>query len=164
MSKKNKGAKNAKPGDISTNKKALRDYTIIDKYEAGIVLVGTEVKSIRAGKSNLRDAFARIDNDQAFLHGLDIPPWENASHTQHAAKAPRKLLLHRKEIEKIRQQIDIKGNAFVALRMYWSGRRVKVALGIGKGKTHVDQREDIKARTQKRETDRELAHFERGRK
>lgn len=150
-------------GDISTNRKALRDFQIIDKYEAGVVLKGTEVKSIRAGHINLRDAYGLITNDQAFLHGCDIKPYESASHAQHEAKASRKLLLHRKEIEKLRAASEIKGHAIVALRAYWKNRVVKIEIGVGRGKSHVDQREDLKKKAQQREMDREVAKFNKHR-
>jgi len=156
--------KNKPIPDIATNRKAHRDYSIGDTYEAGIQLHGTEVKSIRSGKINLRDAFARIDHDEVWLHGCDIQIWANASFSQHAAKRVRKLLLNRKEIEKIRAQVEIKGNSLIALRMYWKERHIKVEIGIGKGKTHVDQREDIKKRTMQRETDREMARFASGKR
>jgi SsrA-binding protein len=150
-------------GDIANNRKALRDYTIVDKFEAGIVLVGTEVKSIRDGALNLRDAYALVSNDEVFLHGCDIQPYASASHTQHEAKAVRKLLLNKREIAKLRAASEIKGQAIIALRAYWKNRRVKVELGIGKGKSHVDQREDLKKKAQQREMDRELAKFNKHR-
>jgi len=146
-------------GDIATNRKALRDFQILDKFEAGIVLKGTEVKSIRDGAINLRDAFARVERDEVFLHGCDIQPYAAASHAQHEAKAPRKLLLHRREIEKLRAASEIKGHTLIALRAYWKDRRVKVEIGVGRGKSHIDQREDVKKRTQQREMDREMAKF-----
>lgn len=150
-------------GDISNNRKALRDYTILDKFEAGIVLAGTEVKSIRAGHVNLRDAYAIVSNDEVFLHGCDIQPYASASHTQHEAKAVRKLLLNRREIGKLRAASEIKGHAIVALRAYWKNRRVKIEIGVGRGKSHTDQREDLKKKAQKREMDREMAKFNKQR-
>ena len=148
-------------GDIATNRKARRDYQIVETWEAGIALRGTEVKSIRAGGMNLRDAFARVENGEVWFYHGDIKPWASASHEQHEAKRPRKLLLHRREIEKIFAMSDIKGNALVALRAYWKDNRVKIEIGAGKGKSHIDQREDVKKRDQKREIDREMARFNR---
>ena len=164
MSKANKGSKANRgkasgEGDIAGNRKALRDYTIVEKFEAGIVLVGTEVKSIRDGAMNLRDAYAVVSDDQVFLHGCDIQPYAAASHVQHEAKAVRKLLLHRREITKLHAASEIKGQAIVALRAYWKNRRVKIEIGVGKGKSHVDQREDLKKKAEKREMDREMAKF-----
>lgn len=148
--------------DIAKNRKARRDYQITETWEAGVALRGTEVKSIRDGKVNLGDAFVRVDKGEAWLYNCDIQPWQSASHEQHEAKRPRKLLLHRREIEKMHALSDIKGNALIALRLYWKDRRVKVEVGAGKGKSHVDQREDVKKRDQKREIDREMARFNKG--
>ena len=148
--------------DIAKNRKARRDYQITETWEAGVALRGTEVKSIREGKVNLGDAFVRVDKDEAWLYNCDIQPWQSASHEQHEAKRPRKLLLHRREIEKMHALSDIKGNALIALRLYWKDRRVKVEVGAGKGKSHIDQREDVKKRDQKREMDREMARFNKG--
>jgi SsrA-binding protein len=150
--------------DIATNKKALRDYEILEKYEAGIQLVGTEVKSIRGGKLNLRDAFARVEGGQMFLYGADIQPYEKASIENHVAKRPRRLLLHKKEIYKIFLKSEVRGCTIVALRAYWKGRRVKIEIGIGKGKGQTDKREDIKKRVMKLEADREVARFHKGKK
>lgn len=147
--------------DIASNRQARRDYHIGDTWEAGIVLKGTEVKSIREGKINLRDSFARIDKGEVWLYNCDIQPWASASHEQHEAKRPRKLLLHRREIEKIRAASEIRGSSLPALRAYWKNRRVKIEIGAGKGKTHSDQRQDIKERDQKREVDREMSRFNR---
>ncbi len=150
-------------GEIATNKKARRDYHILEKFEAGIDLKGTEVKSIRAGHVNIRDAFARVDKNQLFLYGCDIQPWQTAgAYFQHEAKRPRRLLMHRKEILKLEQDNAIKGTTLVCLRMYWKGRHVKVEIGLAKGKTHNDQRQDIKERTEMREATREMARFNKG--
>jgi SsrA-binding protein len=148
--------------EISSNRKARRDFTITDTYEAGIELKGTEVKSIRAGKVNISDAFARVDRGQLFLYGCDIQPWETASTWfQHESKRPRRLLVHKKEILKLEQATAIKGASLPCLRIYWKDRRVKVEIGVGKGKTHSDQRHDIKERVELREAQREVARFNR---
>ena len=151
----------AKKKDIATNRKALRDYQILEKFEAGVELVGTEVKSIRDGKININDAFARVENGQVFLYGCDIQPYVRASHTQHEARRTRRLLLHRREIDRLFGQSQVKGLAIVCLRVYWVGQRVKIEIGIGKGKLHRDQREDIKKREAKRDAERALASFNR---
>ena len=144
--------------DIATNRKAGRDFHISDKYEAGIELRGTEVKSIRAGKINISDAFARVEKGQLFLYGCDIQPWETASlWFQHESKRPRRLLLHKREILKLDQATSIKGASLPLLRMYWTDRKVKVEIGVGKGKTHGDQRHDLKNRVELREAQREMA-------
>ena len=147
--------------EIAKNRKALRDYEIVDRFEAGIELRGTEVKSIRQGKINLRDAFARIDRNQVFLHGCDIQPYEHASFEQHESKRTRRMLLTRKEINWLTRLIDQKGLSLVALRAYWKGRRVKIELGVGRGKTKGDRREDLKKQVATREAQREMSAHNR---
>jgi len=143
--------------DIATNRKALRDYHILDKLEAGIALKGTEVKSIRAGLVNLMGAFARVEKGEIMVYGLDIQPYVRASHEQHESKRARKLLLHRREIDKLFGDVTIKGRALVPLRLYWKEGTVKVELAIGKGKDQGDKRQDLKERAVKRDLERELA-------
>jgi SsrA-binding protein len=138
--------------DIVTNPKARRDYHILDTFEAGIVLHGTEVKALRAGKAQISDAFARVENGQAFLHNAHIDEYTFGNRENHQPKAPRKLLLHASEIRKLHEAAAVKGNALVPLSMYWKNNRVKVAIAVGKGKVQFDKREDIK----RRETEREL--------
>jgi SsrA-binding protein len=148
--------------EISTNKKARRDYEILQKHECGIELKGTEVKSIRAGKVNISDAFARVERGQLMLYGCDIQPWETAaSFFQHEAKRPRRLLMHKREIFRLEQLTSQKGCALPALRLYWKNGRVKLELGVGRGKTHRDQRYDMKARVEMREAQRVVANFNR---
>ena len=147
--------------EISVNRKALRDFHILERYEAGLELKGTEVKSIRSGHANLQGAFARVEGHQVFLFDLEIKAYEKASHTQHEPKTRRRLLLHRQQITKLFEQTHIKGNALVALRLYWKGHRVKVELGVGAGKDKRDQRLSLKARAEQREVDREVSRFNR---
>jgi SsrA-binding protein len=149
--------------DIVSNRKAFHNYQILDKIEAGIELLGTEIKSIRAGLANLNNAFARVENGEVFLYDADIQPYERASHTQHEPKRPRKLLLHKQEISKLFSATAVQGQALVALRLYWKNSRVKVELGIGRGKSTVDKRHDLKEKAIKRETDRTMASFNRRR-
>ncbi|MDG1671364.1 MAG: SsrA-binding protein SmpB [Akkermansiaceae bacterium] len=147
-------------GDVANNKRANREFHITDKFEAGLVLKGTEVKSIREGKVNIRDAFARLDRSELWLYGCDIQPWQTAgSYFQHEAKRPRKLLVHKSEILKLSQATLQKGFTIVCLRLYFKGRRVKVELGLAKGKSHSDQRHDLKKKTELREAQREVARF-----
>lgn len=150
-----------KSADIATNKKARHDFSIGDTFEAGIALVGTEVKSIRAGQVNIRDAFARIDKGQAFLYGCDIQPYQSASHSQHEPKRPRRLLLNKREIHKLETEMSQKGCALVVLRLYWKGQKIKAEIGVAKGKAHADRRHSLRERTEKREADREMAAFNR---
>jgi SsrA-binding protein len=147
-------------GDVANNKRANREFHITDKFEAGLVLKGTEVKSIREGKVNIRDAFARLDRNELWLYGCDIQPWQTAGlYFQHEAKRPRKLLVHKSEILKLSQATLQKGFTIICLRLYFKGRRVKVELGLAKGKSHSDQRHDLKKKTELREAQREVARF-----
>ena len=148
--------------EIATNRKAGRDFHILEKFEAGLELKGTEVKSIRAGKVNIADAYARVEKGQVFIHGCDIQPWETAGEWfQHATRRPRRLLLHKREILKLEQASAVKGCTLPVLRMYWKNRRVKIEIGVGKGKTHGDQRQDLKKKVELREAQREMSRFNR---
>lgn len=147
--------------EVARNRKAERDFHILGRHEAGIELRGTEVKAIRLGKVNLMDAFARIERGELWLYGCDIQPYEKASFTNHAAKRPRRLLMHRREIDKLFGTTQIKGQTLVALRLYFKDQRVKIELGVGRGKNHADQRQDLKKKAEQRDTDRELARLHR---
>ena len=138
--------------EILSNPKARRDYHILDTFEAGISLKGTEVKSLRAGKGQIRDAFARIENEEVYLYNAHIDEYAFGNRENHQPKAPRRLLLHKAEIRKLFGLASVKGNALFPLSMYWKNGKVKVAIGVGKGKVEFDKRDDIK----KRESDREL--------
>ena len=138
--------------DIVSNPKARRDYHILETFEAGIVLHGTEVKALRAGKAQISDAFARVENGQVFLYNAHIDEYAFGNRQNHQPKAPRKLLLHQSEIRKLHEAAAVKGNALMPLSFYWKNNRVKVAIAVGKGKVQYDKREDIK----KRDSDREL--------
>jgi SsrA-binding protein len=138
--------------DIVTNSKARRDYHILETFEAGIVLHGTEVKALRAGKGQIGDAFARVDGNEVFLHNAHIDEYAQGNLQNHQPKAVRKLLLHKSEIRKLFGLASVKGNALVPLSMYWKNGRVKFLIGVGKGKVQYDKRQDLK----KRESDREL--------
>ncbi len=138
--------------DIVSNSKARRDYHILDTFEAGIVLHGTEVKALRAGKGQISDAFARVEKDEVFLYNAHIDEYSHGNLQNHEPKAPRKLLLHKSEIRKLFELAAVKGNALVPLAFYWKNGKVKVSLAVGKGKQQYDKREDLK----KRDADREL--------
>ena len=138
--------------DIVSNSKARRDYEIVETFEAGIVLHGTEVKALRAGKGQISDAFARVENNEVMLYNAHIDEYSHGNLQNHQPKAPRKLLLHKSEIRKLFGLASVKGNALVPLSFYWKNGKVKVALGVGKGKAQYDKREDLK----RREADREL--------
>jgi len=145
--------------DIATNRRALHDYHILARYEAGLELKGTEVKSIRAGLANINSAFARVENGQVFLYGADIQPYERASHEQHDSRRNRRLLLHKGEIIKLFGLTQVQGHTLVALRMYWKGANVKIEIGVAKGKEAHDKRADLKDRVEKREAQREASRF-----
>ena len=138
--------------DILNNPKARRDYHILDTFEAGIVLHGTEVKALRAGKGQISDAFAKVESNEVYLYNAHIDEYSHVNLQNHQPKAPRKLLLHKSEIRKLFGLASVKGNALMPLAFYWKNGKVKVALGVGKGKAEYDKREDLK----QRESDREL--------
>ena len=149
--------------DILTNSKARRDYHILDTFEAGIVLHGTEMKSLRAGKGQIADAFARVDKDEVWLHNAHIDEYSHGNLNNHAPKAPRKLLLHRREIRKLAELAQVKGHTIVPLSFFWKGSLVKVQLAVGKGKAEYDKRDDIKKREADRELKQVLMHRAKGR-
>lgn len=139
--------------DIVINSKARRDYQILETLEAGLVLRGTEVKSLRAGRGQIREAFARVDpHGQCWLHNCHIEEYTHGNRYNHEPTAQRRLLLHRKEIDRLQGLTQAKGLAIVPLKLYWKKGRVKVLLGVGQGKRNIDKRDTIK----KRESDRNL--------
>jgi SsrA-binding protein len=138
--------------DIVHNAKARRDYHILETFEAGIVLHGTEVKALRAGKGQIADAYARVEHNEVFLHNAHIDEYSHGNRQNHQPKAARKLLLHKSEIRKLFELASVKGNALIPLAFYWKNGRVKVSIGVGKGKAQFDKREDLK----RREADREM--------
>ncbi|MBI3853739.1 MAG: SsrA-binding protein SmpB [Verrucomicrobia bacterium] len=148
--------------DILSNSKARRDYHILETFEAGIVLRGTEVKALRAGKGQIRDAFARVDKDEVFLYNAHIDEYAFGNLQNHEPKAPRKLLLHKAEIRKLFGLSSVKGNALFPLSFYWKNGKVKVALAVGKGKVQFDKRDDIKKRASDRELKRATMHRFKG--
>ncbi|MFZ5493810.1 MAG: SsrA-binding protein SmpB [Verrucomicrobiota bacterium] len=151
----------AKPPDAARytelrNPKALRDYFIHDKFEAGIKLAGTEVKSIRAGKAQLADAFARVERGEVWLHGAYIEEYSHGGLSQHAPRRPRKLLLRANEIRKLASEVETAGRQLVALRLYFKGALVKVEIATATGKKQFDKRADVKKREQNLEARRAL--------
>lgn len=139
-------------GTVAQNKKARRDYAIEDTVEAGIILTGSEVKSLRNGRCTLVEAFAQPENGEVFLLNAHIPAYEGASHFQHDEKRKRKLLLHKKEVDRLMAAVGRKGMTLVPLSIFFNARGIaKVQLGLAKGKTHLDRRDDIKTRDWQRE-------------
>ena len=138
--------------NIAENRKAFHDYHLIETFEAGIVLLGTEVKAIREGRVNLRDSFARLDNGEIYLYNVNISPYSHRGSADHEPLRRRKLLLHRDEIRKLVGKTVVKGMTLVPVRMYFKKGRVKVAVSLAKGKKEYDKRETIKRRDTDRET------------
>jgi len=141
---------------IANNKKAFYDYFIEDKYEAGIELVGTEVKSLRMGKCSIKEAFVRIQKGEVFIYGMHISPYEKGNIFNRDPLRARKLLLHRYEIRKIEGQIAQKGYTLVPLNVYLKGSLMKVEIGLAKGKKQYDKRQDIAKKDQRREAEKQF--------
>jgi len=141
---------------IANNKKAYHDYFILETYEAGIALHGTEVKSLRMGKCSIKEAFIRIDGGEMFIYGMHISPYEKGNIFNKDPLRVRKLLLHKSEILKIFGKMKEKGNTVIPLKVYFKGSLVKVEIGLAKGKKIYDKREDIAKKDQKREAEREF--------
>jgi len=148
--------------DIVTNHKARRDYHVLETFEAGIVLHGTEVKSLRAGKGQIADAFARVEKNEVWLYNANIEEYSHGNVNNHALKAPRKLPLHKSEIRKLFGLAAVKGNALLPLDFHWKGSKVKVLLAVGKGKQSFDKRDDIRQRDADRELKRATMKFTKG--
>ena len=140
--------------DILTNSKARHHYHVLETFEAGIVLHGTEVKALRAGKGQISDAFARVENGEVVLYNAHIDEYSHGNLQNHQPKAPRKLLLHKSEIRKLFGLASVKGNALVPLSLYWKNNKVKVALAVGKGKAEYDKRQTLKEQEAARELKR----------
>ncbi|MDA8174037.1 MAG: SsrA-binding protein SmpB [Nitrospiraceae bacterium] len=139
---------------VAENRKAFHDYFIEETYEAGISLVGTEVKSIRQGKANLRDSYVLIKDSEAWLLNCHISPYSHGNIMNHDPLRTRKLLLHRKEIEKLRGKIAQKGYALIPLKLYFKGSHVKIEIGLAKGKQFFDKRDTIKEKEARRQIER----------
>jgi SsrA-binding protein len=136
---------------VADNRKAFHDYHVLETFEAGVALLGTEVKAIREGRVNLRDSFGRVEDGEVFLHNVHISPYSHRGYSEHEPLRRRKLLLHKQEIRKLIGKTTERGMTIVPLRLYFKNGRVKVAIALAKGKKEYDRRETIK----RRETDRE---------
>jgi len=147
---------------VAQNKKARHDYHIDDTYEAGLVLVGTEVKSLRQGRASLVDGFADIDGGEAWLHNVHIPEYSQGTWTNHSARRKRKLLLHASEIAKIQRQTTEKGYTLVPLALYFKDGRAKVEIAVARGKKQYDKRHTLAARTAEREKQQALGRALKG--
>jgi SsrA-binding protein len=142
--------------DVAVNRRAYHDYFIDEKYEAGVMLSGTEIKSVRSGRANLRDGFVRIDNNEAWLENVHISPYAQGNVMNQEPVRPRKLLLHRKEISSLIGKVKQKGYTLIPLRVYIRRNRAKVEIGLARGKRQYDKREAIAARDAKREIERAM--------
>lgn len=160
--KTKKGKANSGNPVVATNRRARHDYNILETWECGIVLVGTEVKSMRDGKASLVDAFATVDDGEIWLRGLHVPEYSHGSWTNHAPRRSRKLLLHRREIDSIMGKVHDGNKTLVPLSLYFKDGRLKVELALASGKQDYDKRQDIKRRTEEREVTRELGRRVKG--
>jgi SsrA-binding protein len=156
MSKKSKKQRQPASGDVATNRRARQKFEPIEKMEAGIVLRGSEVKSLRNGKAQMSDAYAVVERGEVWLRNLHIPPYEPASRENHEPERPRKLLLHRAEIERLVGKTAEKGLTLIPTRVYFKGSRAKVELALARGKEGRDRRREIAERDVRREVEREF--------
>ena len=162
MAKKSKKKKLSNTGVLATNRKARHDYTILDTWETGIVLYGTEIKALREGKVSLVEAFATIDNGEVWLRNMHIPEYSRGHWTNHPPRRTRKLLLHRREIDSLEGKIRDGNRTLIPLSLYLKDGRAKLELGLGQGKQDYDKRRAIKRRTKDREIARDLGRKFKG--
>jgi SsrA-binding protein len=151
-----KGKRKTAPGDVATNRQASFRFDLLERLEAGVVLTGTEVKSLRDGKAQIKDAYASVDGGELWIHNMHIPPYLPANRFNHEPERPRKLLLHKREITRLIERVNEKGLTIVPTRIYFSGRRAKVEIALAKGKDRFDKRASIRDREMKRDVQREL--------
>ena len=144
---------------VATNRKARRDYHVLEEFEAGIELTGTEVKSVRQGNLSLDEGYAKIAKGQVWLHGVHIQPYDHGNVHNHEPRRPRRLLLHRREINRLIGQLAEKGLTLVPLSIYFKNGKVKILLALGRGKHSYDKRETIRQRDQKRDLDRSRREY-----
>jgi SsrA-binding protein len=156
-----KGKRKAAPGDIATNRQAAYRYNLLEKLECGIVLTGTEVKSLRQGTATIKDGYADVRDGELWLHNVHIPPYAPASRENHEPERDRKLLLHKRELERLIGKSKERGLTIVPTRIYFRGPHAKVEIALARGKDVRDKRETIRARETQREMDRELREARR---
>ena len=147
---------------LARNKKAFHDYFIEDTYEAGIALAGTEVKSLRMGKCSVKESFVRVEKGEVYIYGMNISPYEKGNIFNKDPLRPKKLMLHKYEINKLVGKLNEKGLTLVPLQVYFKGSLVKVEIGLARGKKLYDKRQDIAKRDMKRENEREFKHILKG--
>jgi SsrA-binding protein len=146
----------AEAGDVASNRQAAYRFEFLDKLECGIALQGTEVKALRDGSAQIKDGYAQVRDGEVWLHNVHIPPYGPASRENHEPERPRKLLLHRREIERLAARVNERGLTLVPTRLYFAGPRAKVEIALARGKDRFDKRESIKARETQRDMDRAL--------
>jgi SsrA-binding protein len=146
---------------IAQNKKARHDYLILDTYEAGLVLTGTEVKSLRQGRASLVDGFVQLDGNEAWLHNVHVPEYSQGTWTNHSARRKRKLLLHREEIDKLEAKSQETGHTIVPLSLYFKDGRAKIEIALAKGKKEYDKRQALREKQDRRETERAISAVRR---
>jgi SsrA-binding protein len=150
------GKRKADAGDVATNRQAAFRYHLMDRFEAGMVLTGTEVKALRDGKAQIKDGYAHLSDGELWLHNVHIPPYGAAARDNHEPERPRKLLLHRYELERLAGKTKERGLTLVPTRLYFKGPRAKVEVALARGKDVGDKRQSIKEREMKREMDRAI--------
>ncbi|MCT9087286.1 SsrA-binding protein SmpB [Streptomyces sp. ASQP_92] len=153
--------KDSKRKLVAQNKKARHDYLVIDTYECGLVLTGTEVKSLRQGRASLVDGFVQIDGGEAWLHNVHVPEYAQGTWTNHSARRKRKLLLHRMEINKLESKSSESGHTIVPLALYFKDGRAKIEIALAKGKKEYDKRQTLREKQDRRETDRAISAVKR---
>ena len=161
MTKKKGGKRKAAAGDVATNRQAAFQYHLLERYECGVVLQGSEVKSIRDGGVQIKDSYATVSRGEVWLHNMHIAPYLPASRENHEPERVRKLLLHAREIEELTDSSQQKGLTLVPTRVYFKGSRAKIEIALARGKDQGDKRRDLKAKDQKRDIDRALAEHGR---
>ena len=149
------------PGDIATNRQASFRFELLDRLECGVVLAGTEVKSLRNGTAQIKDGYAQVRDGELWLHNVHIPPYGPASRENHDPDRPRKLLAHKSEIERLTGKIQERGFTLVPTRIYFSGPHAKVEIALGRGKDRFDKRESIREREMAREAERAIRDYRR---
>jgi SsrA-binding protein len=156
-----KGKRKVAPGDVATNRQASHRFELLDRLECGIVLAGTEVKALRDGGAQIKDGYVAVSEGELWLHNVHIPPYAPASRENHDPERARKLLAHRREIERLTGRVQERGLTIVPTRMYFRDGRAKVEIALGRGKDRFDKRQSIRAREERRDVERALRDVNR---
>src|SRR6186997_109871 len=156
-----KGKRKVSAGDVATNRQASHRFELLDKLECGMVLAGTEVKALREGGAQIKDGYVAVSDHELWLHNVHIPPYAPAARENHEPERPRKLLAHRREIERMMGRVAERGLTIVPTRLYFRDGRAKVEIALGRGKDRFDKRQTIRAREEKRDVDRALRDAQR---